>query len=160
MNVGLPEAGIILKGSMVTSETIADVIAQDCLGGRVRLLNRKVSRIYDDAFRPLGIKVTQLNLLVTITRLGPCSPSQLTHVLDIKKSTLSRNIERLRKQGLLAVQRESGSRPNWLSVTPKGHDLLRLALPRWQEAQRQTEVMLGTTTSQALRQLPTAIISC
>jgi DNA-binding MarR family transcriptional regulator len=144
---------------MTASQAIAKIITQDCLGGRVRLLNRKVSRIYDDAFRPLGIKVTQLNLLVVIIRLAPCYPAQLIRVLDIKKSTLSRNIERLRKQGLLDVQREVNGRRQRLSVTPKGHDLLQQALPRWQEAQRQTEAMLGATTSDALRCLPTAIWS-
>ncbi len=143
---------------MTTSKTIADIITQDCLGGRVRMLSRKVSRIYDDAFRPLGVKVTQLNLLVIMTKLGPCSPVQLTHVLDIKKSTLSRNIERLRKQGLLHVQRGANGRRHRLTVTPEGHELLQQALPRWRQAQQQTEAMLGEMTTLALRRLPTAIM--
>ena len=31
-----------------------DVIARDCLAARLRMLNREVTGIYDDALRPLG----------------------------------------------------------------------------------------------------------
>ena len=46
---------------MLPADTPSDRITHDCLAARVRLLNRQVLRIYDDALRPLGIKVTQLN---------------------------------------------------------------------------------------------------
>ena len=84
---------------MTPSETMVDRITRDCLAARVRLLNRQVLRLYDEALRPLGIKVTQLNVLVVLARLGPCSPTALTQVLDMEKSTLSRNVERLRQRG-------------------------------------------------------------
>ena len=41
-----------------------DAIARTCIAVRLRLLNRVVTNLYDDALRPLGLKVSQLNLLV------------------------------------------------------------------------------------------------
>ena len=89
---------------MAHPEITAEIITRDCLAARVRLLNRRVLRMYDEALRPLGIKVTQLNVLVVLSRLGPQSPTEVTHVLDMEKSTLSRNVERLRLRGLVEVR--------------------------------------------------------
>jgi hypothetical protein len=51
-----------------THSTTPDLIAQDCIAVRMRLLNRVVTKIYDDALRPLGIKTSQLNILVVTAR--------------------------------------------------------------------------------------------
>ena len=141
---------------MQPPETTAELISQDCLAARVRLLNRQVLRLYDEALRPLGIKVTQLNVLVALARLGPCRPTEMTQVLDMEKSTLSRNLERLRLRGWAEVGPGPSGRTQMVSLTLKGQQLLDEALPRWEAAQRQTEQLLGASTTEALRQLPTA----
>ena len=141
---------------MQPPETTAELISQDCLAARVRLLNRQVLRLYDEALRPLGIKVTQLNVLVALARLGPCRPTEMTQVLDMEKSTLSRNVERLRLRGWVEVGSGPSGRTQRVSLTPTGQQLLHEALPRWEAAQRQTEQLLGASTTEALRQLPTA----
>ena len=141
---------------MIHPETTADMITRDCLAARIRLLNRQVLRLYDEALRPLGITVTQLNVLVALARLEPCSPTEMTQVLDMEKSTLSRNVERLRLRGWVEVAPGPSGRTQLVSVTPKGQELLDDALPRWEAAQRQTEQLLGDSTTEALRRLPTA----
>ena len=47
-------------------------MAAECLGARVRLLSRTVTHLYDQAFRPLGVKAAQMNVLVVVasTLLG------------------------------------------------------------------------------------------
>ena len=141
---------------MAPPEMTAEIITSDCLAARVRLLNRRVLRMYDEALRPLGIKVTQLNVLVVLSRLGPQSPTEVTRVLDMEKSTLSRNVERLRLRGLVEVRPGPSGRTQRVSVTPQGQELLEHALPRWEVAQRHTEQVLGASTTEALRRLPTA----
>jgi len=141
---------------MVPSDVTVARITGECLAARVRLLNRQVLRLYDEALRPLAIKVTQLNVLVALARLGPCSPTELTRVLDMEKSTLSRAVERLRRRGLVSVGPGPEGRAQRVSVTPEGQALLDDALPRWEAAQRQTEQLLSASTTAALRRLPTA----
>src|SRR5262245_59448709 len=69
------------------------VIAAECLAVRLRALNRAVSALYDDALRPHGLRVGQLNLLVAVARLGPAKPGDLCRFLCMEKSTLSRDVE-------------------------------------------------------------------
>src|SRR5262245_22309850 len=47
-----------------SDESIVDRIASGCIASRVRILNRAISAIYDDALRPSGLKVSQMNILV------------------------------------------------------------------------------------------------
>ena len=140
---------------MTVTKSPAEIITRDCLAARVRLLNRQVMRIYDDALRPLGIKVTQLNVLAALGRLGACSPTTMTKLLDMEKSTLSRNLERLRSRGLIKVQPGARGRAQQVVVTDQGRELLEQALPRWEAAQERVAKRLGASTTTVLQQLPT-----
>ena len=53
----------------------AELIAGECLAVRVRALNRAVTALYDEALRPLGLRVGQLNLLVAVARIGTAGPA-------------------------------------------------------------------------------------
>ena len=77
----------------------ADIIAADCLSVRVRLLSRTITAIYDDALRPLGLTAGQLNVLVVIAKRGPISPGEIARRLNMEKSTVSRNLARMRDNG-------------------------------------------------------------
>jgi hypothetical protein len=49
---------------------IADEMALDCMGVWMRMANRIVTAIYDEALSDLGLKGSQLNLLVAVFREG------------------------------------------------------------------------------------------
>ena len=53
---------------MDKSSTTVDVIAKTCIAVRLRSLNRVVTNIYDAALRPLGLKISQLNILVVTAK--------------------------------------------------------------------------------------------
>src|SRR5262252_5443953 len=80
-----------------------ETIANTCIAVRLRRLNRVVTNFYDDALRPLGLKVSQLNLLIVTAKLGLARPTQLCDILQLDTSTLSRNVERMRAHGWLEV---------------------------------------------------------
>ena len=83
--------------------TTIDKVASECVAVRLRMLNRVVTNIYDDALRPLGLKVSQLNILVVTAKLGVARPAQMCEILRLDASTLSRNVERMRAHGWLEV---------------------------------------------------------
>jgi hypothetical protein len=60
---------------MAKPTTNIDIISRTCIAMRLRLLNRIVTNFYDDALRPLGLKVSQLNILIVTARLGLARPS-------------------------------------------------------------------------------------
>ena len=127
-----------------------DVIARSCHVARIRMLNREVTGIYDDALRPLGVKVSQTNVLTAIAKLQPVSPGMIGKLLRIEKSTLSRNLDRLRARGWLRVLSGDDERSHRLEITAKGRRLLEKALPLWKRAQKDAEDLLGKRTVQAL----------
>src|SRR5688572_20703487 len=88
-----------------------DRIAATCIAVRLRLLNRVVTNIYDDALRPLGLKVSQLNILIVTAKLGLARPAQVCDILQLDASTLSRNVKRMMARG-----------KQWLEVVPGEED--------------------------------------
>src|SRR5438552_7035726 len=123
--------------------TSIDTIARTCIAVRLRLLNRVVTNLYDDALRPLGVKVSQLNILVLTAKLGLARPAQVCDLLQLDTSTLSRNVERMRAQGWLEVVPDEDARAQPFRLTPQGRRLIEKAVPAWEEAQRQAAELLG-----------------
>jgi DNA-binding MarR family transcriptional regulator len=126
-----------------TNEQVEDTIAQQCLAVRLRMLNRVITKIYDDAFRPLGVKTSQLNILVATKRSGLTRPAEICHVLQLDTSTLSRNVERMKARGWLEVVPAEDARAQPFRLTAKGKKLLERAKPAWEQAQQKATELLG-----------------
>src|SRR5882672_10675260 len=120
-----------------------ETIARTCIAVRLRLLNRVVTNFYDDALRPLGLKVSQLNILVVAAKLGLARPAQVCDFLQLDTSTLSRNVERMRARGWLEVVPDDDARAQPFRLTPQGKRLIEKAFPAWQRAQRRAIEVLG-----------------
>ena len=74
---------------------IAENTSAACISTRVRQLSRIITRVYDDALRPLGITASQFTLLTQLAQQDGITAVEIGHSLDIEKSTLSRNLKRL-----------------------------------------------------------------
>jgi len=120
-----------------------DAIARNCVGVRLRLLNRVVTNLYDDALRPLGLKVSQLHILVVTAKLGVAQPQKVCDLFQLDASTLSRNVERMRARGWLEVVPGADARTQSFRLTPQGRRKLEQAFPAWEQAQQQAEERLG-----------------
>ena len=120
-----------------------DAIARTCIALRLRLLNRGVTNLYDDALRPLGLKVSQLNVLVVTAKLGLARPAQVCDLLQLDTSTLSRNVERMRAKRWLEVVPGEDARTQPFRLTAQGKRLLEKAVPAWEQAQRRATELLG-----------------
>src|SRR6202008_3192858 len=124
--------------------TSIDPISKTCIAVRLRLLNRVVTNFYDDALRPLGLKVSQLNILIVTARLGLPRPPQVCEILQLDVSTLSRNVKPLTAHGWLEVVPEEDARAQPFRLTAKGERLIEKAVPAWEKAQRQASELLGS----------------
>ena len=126
-----------------TTSSSIDTIAKSCIAVRLRLLNRVVTNLYDDALRKLGLKVSPLNILIVTAKLGLARPSQVCKILQLDTSTLSRNIKPLQTHGWLEVVPEEDARAQPFRLTPKGERLIEKAIPAWEEAQHRAAELLG-----------------
>jgi len=125
------------------TEAKLETIVNECIAVRVRLLNRVVTRIFDDALRPLGVKVSQLNILVAAWKLDVARPQQVCEILHLDPSTLSRNVERMRASGWLEVVPADDARQQPFRITAQGRMLLSKAAPAWEKAQARAAKLLG-----------------
>jgi DNA-binding MarR family transcriptional regulator len=128
----------------------AELIAGECLAVRVRALNRAVTALYDDALRPHGLRVGQLNLLVAVARMGTARPGDLCRLLRMDKSTLSRDVEVMRRNGWLEVDDSADARARPLRISPGGRALLEAVVPAWRRAQEQAHRLLGGDGAEAV----------
>jgi DNA-binding MarR family transcriptional regulator len=120
-----------------------DAIARNCIAVRLRLLNRVVTNLYDDALRPLGLKVSQLNILVVAAKLGLARPAEVCDLLQLDTSTLSRNVERMRAHAWLEIVPDEDARTQPFRLTAQGRRLLDRAFPAWEQAQQRAGELLG-----------------
>jgi DNA-binding MarR family transcriptional regulator len=120
-----------------------DRIAASCIAVRLRLLNRVVTNLYDEGLRPLGLKVSQLNVLVVTAKLGVARPAQVCGLLHLDLSTLSRNVDRMMAKGWLEPVSEEDARTQPFRLTDRGRRLLERAVPAWEKAQEQAAELLG-----------------
>ena len=130
---------------------MADTIADNCFSMRMRFLNRTVNSIYDEVFRELGITASQANMLVAIVKYEDLSPTRLGQILNIEKSTLSRNLDRMRKAGWIEIVEPVTGRTHSLKITQAGKDLMPTMFPLWQKAQESVQQLLGEQGSADLK---------
>ena len=133
--------------------TSIDTIARTCIAVRLRMLNRVVTNLYDDALRPLGLKVSQMNILVLTAKLGLARPAQVCEFLQLDTSTLSRNLERMRAQGWLEVVSDEDARTQPFRLSSQGKRLIEKAIPAWEAAQQEANKLLGSEGTALLDQV-------
>jgi DNA-binding MarR family transcriptional regulator len=136
---------------------LAKAIAADCIAVRVRLVNRVITNLYDHALQPLDIKINQATILVMLSCSGEASPGDIGRVLLMEKSTVSRNVERMRKKGWIDVAGKNDGSAQVITVTPKGRTLLAAAHVEWKKAQKQAASLMGNKGVAAVRRLHDAL---
>jgi len=136
--IGIPETGAS--------------IGMGCVSFALRRVSRAVTRDYDDALRPLNLKVGQFSILSALRRPYPLPVSDLASELGMDRTTMSKDIKPLERRGLLETRKDpEDARVRLVSLSRKGEDLWRKAYPLWQQAQKKIHARLGKTDWTALR---------
>ena len=120
-----------------TFDAAVDRIASQCIAVRMRKLNRVITGIYDQKLRPLGVKVSQLNVLVAAAKLRLARPQDICRILQLDASTLSRNLDRMKASGWIEIIPGPDARTQPFRLTAAGKRLLERAVPLWGRAQEQ-----------------------
>ena len=115
----------------------------NCACFNLRKVTRAVTQLYDDMLRPSGLRVTQFSLLVVGRMMGPVSVTRLAEMTVMDRTTLTRNLELLRKQGLIEVARGEDRRTRIVTITPRGNAALAEAMPFWKKAQAHVVKAMG-----------------
>jgi DNA-binding MarR family transcriptional regulator len=131
--------------------TTEQEILASCACHRVRTAARAVTRAYDDALRPAGLRATQLVVLVAAAAEDAMSIAALAKLMGMDRSTLTRNLRPLEGEGLIALGAEGWRRSRTLAITRKGRARLEDAVPLWEKAQHALRRKLGERKWDAVR---------
>jgi DNA-binding MarR family transcriptional regulator len=110
---------------------------QGCLNFQLRRMSRLLGRYYDDALRPLGLRITQFNLLAVLAQTGPIAITALADLMAMERSALARNLKPIERRKLVTVTPGKDKRTRTVKLTPAGRRKLAEALPKWDQAQTQ-----------------------
>jgi DNA-binding MarR family transcriptional regulator len=113
-----------------------------------------LTRVYDEALRPIGLQASQLPVLVAAALFGETPPTlgALADRLVMERTTLSRNLRPLEKAGLLriALSPDDG-RTRVIVLTRAGERMLEAAYPLWEAAFGRARAAFGAGRMEALR---------
>jgi DNA-binding MarR family transcriptional regulator len=117
--------------------------ARECICANLRRATRAVTKLYDDALKPTGLKITQFGLLSSLMAMGSSTLSELAADMQVDRTTLTRNLEILQARGLVVSEEGADRRERQLGLSEKGFSALRAAYPLWQAAQTRTTGLVG-----------------
>jgi DNA-binding MarR family transcriptional regulator len=104
-----------------------------CVCATLRRAARLVTQLYDEELRP-HLPASQFALLSAIESRPGCNQSMLARMLAFDKTTLSRNLGLMRRNGWIEPATADGQREH-VRLTEDGTKLLAVARPGWRRAQ-------------------------
>jgi DNA-binding MarR family transcriptional regulator len=116
--------------------------ATECACQRVRMAARAVTRAYDRALRPSGLRSTQFTVLVAARVAEGISLHRLADILGLERTTLTRNLSALEREGLIQITSVDGRTRN-VRLSSTGEARLKQALLLWDQAQENLRRKLG-----------------
>ena len=126
--------------------------AVPCVGFNTRRATRLITQYYDKALAPAGLRSTQYSLMNALSMLGEASMQDMTIIMAMDRTTLTRNLSPLLKKGLVKVSVGSDRRSRPIQITARGKSTLEKALPYWQKAQSNIVETFGADKWDAMMQ--------
>jgi DNA-binding MarR family transcriptional regulator len=117
------------------------------------LASRAVTRLYNDEIRRMGIEVTQFGMLQLLNHIGPMTQNHLGEYLSAGKTTISRNVKLLERNGWVSVEDGEDRRQRIVKISKAGLKQLERTEPYWQRAQERFEAVIARDQLQALHDL-------
>jgi DNA-binding MarR family transcriptional regulator len=137
---------------MARAETTLDLNGTGyCASFHLRRTARAVTRMYDAVMQETGIRSTQFSILVGIAKNQPVAIGALAEVMILDRTTLTRSLRLLEKEGLISVSERSTMRQRFLSMAPKGERALGHSVEAWRKAHERFLATVGSENWDELR---------
>jgi DNA-binding MarR family transcriptional regulator len=114
------------------------------------MTTRAVTRLYDDALRPVGLRTTQFSILARLDDEGPSPLTRLARRLLVDRTTLGRELDGLVSRGLVEIVAGPDRRTRIASLTEAGRARLGECYPLWRAVQRDVRERFGRDRVDAL----------
>ena len=131
--------------------SLADASAR-CVCFHLRRSARTITQFYDRMLAPSGLRATQFTLLTVVRRTGGLPFFSLAEVLGMDRTTLTRNLRPLERDGLVKIRAGTDRRVREVRLTRMGERKQEEAEPLWAQAHARITGGIGEVTWKALRQ--------
>ncbi|MHA1190473.1 MAG: MarR family winged helix-turn-helix transcriptional regulator [Alphaproteobacteria bacterium] len=121
-----------------------------CLCANLRKTARAMTQGYDAALLPAGISSPQFTLLATLTGNEAITVSELAGQLGMDRTTLTRNLKPLERDGLISVREGDDRRARIVDLTAKGRRIYGKAKPLWAAQQGRVVAAFGAGAARAM----------
>jgi MarR family transcriptional regulator, organic hydroperoxide resistance regulator len=122
-----------------------------CLCAILRKATRVITKRYDEFLYPLGLKITQYSMLMNITRNRGITTTELSKVMLMDQTTVTRNLQLLEKKDyILFLEEGKDLRSKQIQISQKGQKMIDQAKPLWEKAQREIKDELGDQIFKAI----------
>ncbi len=119
-----------------------------CVNFNLRKAMRAVSQHYDQIMAPSGLRGTQFTILTVLSRRDELTISDLADFLVMDRTTLTRNLKPLEKDGYLEILPGlQDRRSRRIKLTNKGKKVQKTAMPYWQKAQDKIVNFMGKSNA-------------
>jgi DNA-binding MarR family transcriptional regulator len=144
--IGVYQLSSGLKGQKVTSVTSQEMFEDSCTCGKLREAARAVTLLYDNAFKSSGLLSTQLGALHVINDSTSITISKLAARLGTDRTTITRNLSVLERQGLVKISSGKDQRTRNATITLKGRNYIAKAVPLWNDVQNKVREQMGESS--------------
>ena len=119
-----------------------------CVNFNLRKAMRAVSQHYDRIMAPSGLRGTQFTTLTVLSRRGAVTITELADILVMDRTTLTRNLKPLEKEGYIKVLPGlQDRRSKRIELTNAGGKAQKAAMPYWQKAQDEMVDFMGKSNA-------------
>ena len=107
-----------------------------CICISLRKAANHISKLYDHELSALDIKITQYSTLKNIQDLGNPTVHELSRKLDLERTTVLRNLDKLKKIDLISYKKNDVNKIKVISLTVNGTKKLNDAEVIWEKSQQ------------------------
>lgn len=123
-----------------------------CASFNFRKAARATTQLFDTSLQPVGLRSTQLIILLAAGVHETTTLSELADILLTNRTTLTRGLKPLLAKGYLKNVTGMDKRKTGVVLTDKGHQIILKSVPYWSEAQGHVVKSLGAKQWEDLRQ--------
>ena len=120
-----------------------------CYCMNFRRMANALTKYYDSMLAEVGLTANQLSLLTDIQSIEPCNRSELAKCAKVDRTTVIRNLEILRKKGLIEDVEEKS---NTVKLTELGLKTMEEGFLVWKNAQNQMREVFDPETRKVLQE--------
>ena len=127
-----------------------------CPLGLLTLLQRKIGKMFSNYFSDLNVTNSQSSIFLILLKMEELAQSDLGKLLDLVRSTISRDLSRLVSQGYL--YKRKGTKSPLIGLSNKGKIFALEIFNEWEKGYTETRDLLGEDGLVALKNLKKKIL--